>query len=67
MSVNQWISVIMWESCLIILLLLMEGRTYEGESTWGKEGGRHGKVEDNEKMKTNGFRRLLGFGPFYLE
>ena len=37
------------------------------KATVAKEGGRKGKLEDKEKIKTNGFSILLGFGPFYLE
>ena len=37
------------------------------KATGAKEGGRTGKLEDNEKIKTSGFITLLGFGSIFLE
>ena len=67
MSVKQQRSVIMWESCLITLLLLMGAGFKKGKGTGAKERGRKGKLEENEGEKMTGFITLLGFGPVHVD
>lgn len=66
MSVNQRISVIMWEPCLIILLLLMEGRTKKEKATGPKEGGRKGKLRTLRKLKPMASAGCLDLAHFTL-
>ena len=68
MSAKQQRSVIMWEPCLVTLVVLMEGRTKEGKRNWGKGQRQEGKLEDNEKEKQNRLAssHCLGLAQFTL-
>ena len=71
MSAKQQRSVIMWESCVITLVLSMGGRTKEEKGTGAKDRGRKGSWrtmrEQKEKKNTAGFITLLGFGPVHVD
>ena len=69
MSAKQQRSVIMWESCLVTLVLSMRGRTYEEKGTGAKDRGRKGswRMLRGKKYNTAGFITLLGFGPVHVD
>ena len=70
MSAKQQRSVIMWESCLIILILLMgAGLKKKKELGQRTEAGREdgGQWGKKTKQNTAGFITLLGFGPVHVD
>ena len=68
MSAKQQRSVIMWESCLIILIPLMgAGLKKKKELGQRTEAGREAGGQWGKKKNTAGFITLLGFGPVHVD